>query len=70
MSDKAKLFEYAAIYNPTKDEIKEGKKAELIVDVKRILAKDDQVASMVAIKSIPSEFDDRLHQIDIVVRPF
>ena len=70
MNEKARLFEYAAIYHPTKDEEKNGEEAKVIVPVMTILAKTEQVATMKAIKAIPSTYDDKLHQIDIVVRPF
>ena len=69
MSEKARLFEYVAIYNPTKEEAEEGVKPKVIVDVQRILTKDEQVASMLAIKAIPKEYDEKLAQVNIVVRP-
>jgi len=69
-----KLFEYAIIHNPiaTKDESDRGvtPKSVLIVDVKRVLANNEREVGVLAARSIPDEFTDRLDQIDIAIRPF
>ena len=69
-----KLFEYACIYNPlaTKDQQDRGEKPKsvLIVDVTRVLANNDKEAMMLAARSIPTEYTDRLDQVEIAIRPF
>lgn len=69
-----KLYEYAVIYNPlpTKDQDERGEtpKSLLIVDVTRALAGTDKEIMMLAARSIPSEYTDKLDQIEIAVRPF
>ena len=42
----------------------------LVVDVKRILANNEREVGVIAARSIPEEFTDRLDQIDIAIRPF
>jgi hypothetical protein len=68
----AKLYEYAVIYQPpkAKDGEKQAEKATLIVDVKRILAESDQEVSILASRSIPEDYIDKLENVQIVVRPF
>lgn len=69
-----KLFEYAAIYTPlaTKDQNDRGEKpkAELIVDVKRVLANNEKEAMMLAARDIPESYTDKLDRVEIALRPF
>lgn len=69
-----KLYEYAVIFKPvaTKDQQERGEKpkAELIVDVTRVLANNDQEASMLAARAIPADYTDRLDRVEIALRPF
>jgi hypothetical protein len=69
-----KLFEYACIYNPlpTREQQERGEKpkAVLIVDVTRTLAKNDKEAMMLAARSIPDDYSDKLDLIEIAIRPF
>lgn len=69
-----KLYEFAVIYNPlpTKDQDERGEtpKSLLIVDVTRSLAATDKEIMMLAARSIPSEYTDKLDQVEIAVRPF
>lgn len=68
------LFEFAVIYvpSPTKDQMERGEKPkhELLVDVQRVIAKDQAQAQMLAARSIPESHTDRLDQLEIAVRPF
>lgn len=48
--EKAQLFQYAAIYHPTKEEAENGATAEVIVEPKTILAKNEAVAGMMAVR--------------------
>ena len=69
-----KLYEYAVIYNPlpTKEQNERGEKpkAELIVDVKRVLSNDDKEAMMLAARAIPDAYVDKLDRVEIALRPF
>lgn len=65
-----KLFEYAAIFNPTEKELKAGVKPELIVKPTTILAKNDKEVALQAARAIPDAFADKLDQVEIAFRPF
>jgi len=69
-----KLFEYAVIHNPkpTKEQHERGDtpKSELVVDVTRVLANNEKEAMMLAARSIPEKFTDKLDQLEIALRPF
>lgn len=64
------LFEYAIIKNVTEKESSKGKKAEIVVDVKTVLASDQQKATLLAAREIPANMVDDLDNIVVVVRPF
>lgn len=68
--EKSNLFQYVAIYNPSTKKEEEKQTAKIVVPITSILAKNEQVASMKAVREIPEEYLDRLEQIDIIVRPF
>lgn len=69
-----KLFEYAVLYHPhqTKEQRDRGESArsELIIDVQRVLARDDKEVNLVAARGIPEKFLDKLDRIEVAVRPF
>lgn len=71
---KKKLYEYAVLYTPlqTKEQQEKGEspKTQIIVDVTRILAKDEREAGMIAARAISDEHMEHLDQLDIVLRPF
>jgi hypothetical protein len=65
------LFQYAIIWHPTEKQIKdEGLKSTVLVEVKTILAKDQNSATMAAAMEIPADKKGELDQIQIAVRPF
>lgn len=68
--EKVKLYQYAAIYHPTKAEAEDGEKPKVIVEPTTLLAKNEQVASMMVVREIPEEYADRLENVDIAIRPF
>lgn len=74
MSERARIFEYAAIHQPTpsKNGAGEKKKAKpvLIVDVTRVLAANEQEATILAARAIPDTYLDKLEEVEIVIRPF
>jgi hypothetical protein len=68
---KGRLFEYAVIHHPKpakKDE--EAPASKLIVDVTRVLCTDEKAAAMRAARAIPTEYAEKLEEVDIAVRPF
>jgi hypothetical protein len=71
---KGKLYEYAVIHHPkAKKDVagnEEPVKSRVVTDVTRILAGGPEEVSIVAARSIPEEFLDRIEQVEIVVRPF
>lgn len=67
---QSKLYEYALIYHPKSKKNQESKPSELIGDVKRILAPNNEVAKMTAVRDIPEKYNDMLDRVDVVIRPF
>ena len=69
MADK--LFQYAILLHPTDEEVeKEDKRSELIVEVTTVLAANEQAATVHAARSIPEKYLDKLHRVEIALRPF
>lgn len=72
---KGKLFEYAVLYHPREKKDAAGnplesKKSILVGEVTRIIAGSDKEVAMLAAKSIPDEYNDKLEDVEIVIRPF
>jgi hypothetical protein len=71
---KSKLFEYAILHHhmPTRAESEQGKKPEskILVQPQRMLARDEREAMLTVAREIPSEYLDRLDEIEVVIRPF
>lgn len=65
-----KLFEYVIIYHPSDEEKKTGLTDKLLIDVQRVLAPDVNTAAMIAGRSIPEEYLNRLDRLEVSVRPF
>lgn len=65
-----KLFEYAILWHPTKEQKDNGKKSIIVISPTLILSDDLSRVNMTAAMSIPSEYKDSLDQIEIAVRPF
>jgi len=70
---KGKLFEYAVIYHPKrkKDEVEAGTypKSSLVVEPTVVIGTDGEVP-MIAARAIPEAYQDKLEDVEIVVRPF
>lgn len=67
----SKLFQYAILWHPTEKQIKdEGAKSKVLVDLKTILASDQNTALMTASMDIPQDKRDQLDQIEIALKPF
>lgn len=68
---KAKLYEYAVILQPELDEDGEPEgPPELIVDVERVLAYDENEVAIRAARALPDNVMDDLKRVDIAIRPF
>ena len=72
---KGKLFEYAVVYHPKEKKDAAGnpletKKSILVSTPQFILAGSDKEVAMLAAKSIPGEYDDKLEDVEICIRPF
>jgi hypothetical protein len=65
-----KLFQYAVIFTPKAAEGQLADAPKLIVDLKTVLAKDINQASILAARDIPAEYCDKLDQCEVAVRPF
>lgn len=64
------LFEYAVIYKPKKNNPKNEGKAELLIKPTCVLADSLQAVQMIAARSIPEKYADRLSEVEILTRPF
>lgn len=71
---KGKLFEYAVLYHPKTKKDPQGneitKKSQLLGEVTRVLAENEQEVSILAARSIPEDHLTHLDEIEVVVRPF
>lgn len=67
---KERLFEYALIWHPNKEQSKDGQRSKIVLEPKLVLGADDKSVGMKAIKAIPAEYDEQLEQIEVVVKPF
>lgn len=65
-----KLFQYAILWEPTEQQIKDGKKATIVKDITSILAKDEAAVNMMAAREIPEQYLNELDQIKIAVVAF
>lgn len=75
MIPKGKLFEYALIHHPAPIRAKEGEpqrnpKSVLISGVKQVVAVDEKEVGMLAARELPTEFLDKIDEVEVVIRPF
>lgn len=71
---KGKLFEYAVIYHPKEKKDAAGnpleeKKSILVQDLTSVLAVSEQEVGMLAARSIPADYADKLDSVEILIRP-
>ena len=64
------LFQYAIIYNPSKEQKDKGDVNTIIQDITSILSPDQNSALLKIARKIPEDYLDRLEQVEITVRPF
>lgn len=71
---RSKLFEYAILYHPQESRDAGGNDVTpptvLVQAPKQVLAKSEKEVGMRGAREIPSDYDDKLEQVEIVVRPF
>lgn len=72
---KGKLFEYAVLYHPREKKDAAGnpieqKRSIIVTDLTRVLAVSDKEVGMLAAKAIPAAYDDKLEDVEIIIRPF
>lgn len=65
-----KLFQYAVIYDPKKVEGEKQEKAVVIVPITAILAENENSAMLIAARSIPAEYVDKISECEVAIRPF
>lgn len=65
-----KLFEYSIFWTPNEEQLKDGKKAKIVIQPKVILATDENTAYMQAVREIPQDLTDSLEQVTVALRPF
>lgn len=65
MADKApkNLWQYAAVYHG-----KDGD--EVAVEPTQVLARDADHAKLLAIRALPEKYDEKLDELEIIVKPF
>lgn len=70
--EKKKLFQYAILFHSKSKDLKKEdcERTELIAEPKYILAINEKVAMMKAIKEIPDKYSEQLEQVEIAIRPF
>lgn len=72
---KGKLFEYAVLYHPKEKKDAAGnpldsKKSIVIKEPTTVIAGGEQEVGILAAKAIPAEYEDKLEDVEIVIRPF
>lgn len=67
---RERMFQYAILWHPSKEQAKEGQKSKMLIAPTMILGSDDKTVGMRAIKAIPAEYDAQLEQIEVVVQAF
>lgn len=67
---KSKLFQAAVLFHPTEAEAKEGKKTEVLISPKDIVATDEKAAVFQVIREIDQKYADKFDQLEVIVRPF
>lgn len=69
----SKLYQSAIIFHPKETKDNAGNDTTppdvLIKDVTSVLATSDKQVAMIAAKQVPDEYDTKLEQVEIIVRP-
>ena len=71
---RATLYEYVILYHPKPKKDAAGNeepvKSAMVQDVMRTLAMSEQEVTILAARQIPSDYLDKLDQVEIRIRPF
>ena len=71
---KGKMFDFAVLYHPKQTKDTAGNDttpaSQLIVKPQQTLAINEKEVGLRASRAIPAEFDDRLDDCEVLVRPF
>jgi hypothetical protein len=72
---RGSLFQYAVLYHPREKKDAAGnptetKKSILVTPVTNILATSDKEVGILAARSLPEEYLDKLDDVEIIVKPF
>jgi hypothetical protein len=68
-----KLYWMAAFYAPKKkdkDDENSQERAVIVINPGVILAENESIATMKATRLIPAEYEDKLDQVTLAIRPF
>ncbi len=71
--NKQRLFQFAVLYHEKVSKgpnMPEETKTSLLVPVDTILATDERVATLQIAQRIPATHQDKLEDVEIVLRPF
>jgi hypothetical protein len=69
--DKQTLYEYVVVWHPTEDEHDEkGLRSKIVIPMANMLADTEKAVFMNVVKKLPEEYNDKLDQLDIIIRPF
>jgi hypothetical protein len=70
----SKVYEYVIMHHPKAKHNANGTELEqpstLIVDVTRVVAKEESVVAMLAARAIPDGYTTKLDEVEIAIRPF
>jgi hypothetical protein len=68
------IYEYAVLYHPKPKKVGDETvtdPSEIIVDVTRVVAKDESAVAILAARQVPEEYlNGKLEQVEIAIRPF
>lgn len=67
---QARIFEYAILLHPTKEESDRGEISKLIKAPTHLLATSDREAAIRAAREVPMELVDKMDRVEVSVRPF
>lgn len=67
LKQDVQVFEFLALFVPDADSTES---AEIIVPLETVLTTNIETAKIKAARLIPSEYDDKLENVVLVVRPF
>lgn len=69
---KKKLFQFAILYHET--QYKENNRTEVVSSIlvppDTVIAQDERVALMMIAKKIPDSHQDKLQDVEVLLRPF